>query len=466
MDTRRTRKLAKYSLWLAGLAVAVIVLTNVGPFKSYADRLFPSMQTFPHYIQTVVPEATGVIPGERMVAAGITVGSIESANVTRSGEAHIVMGIDDSAWPLASDTVLTLRMGGTIKYTDRFINVARGHARTDFADGAYIPARQFVAPVEYDTLFDAFTPSTRAGLQSFLGNAGPALTQAEKPLQEALNDSPTAVGQAAQVFSDIGYDQQALSTLVDSTDDVVNAIARSTPGVQQLLQGAANTFTAVSSQSHNLQTALSDAPAALQAAGHVTFHATETLDHVATLSDRLNPGITQLRELATPLDGALRTVVNVAPDAIDTFDTIRQAAPSLDALLAKSRTVLMPRLESIGRQAAKQLGCVRPYTPEAFSLLGSWAGFLGDGNAKDDVMRGNFGPTLMTNFNTVNSAQYGKLEPLQINYPQVPGGIVNQPWYQPQCDITANDFKLADDPEANTFDPLGAKDIPYPSSPS
>jgi hypothetical protein len=126
----------------------------------------------------------------------------------------------------------------------------------------------------------------------------------------------------------------------------------------------------------------------------------------------------------------------------------------------------MPRLGSIGKQAAKQVDCVRPYTPELFSLFSAWADFLGHGDNKDTAMRGNFGPTAMTNFNTMNSAQLGKVLPgLAINYPQVPGGIVNQPWYQPQCGMTADNFKLANDPEANTFDPLGGKVVPYPSSP-
>jgi ABC-type transporter Mla subunit MlaD len=452
MNVPNPRKVAEVALAAGVVAVLAVVITSGGGY--------------PHYVQTVVPEATGIIPGERVVAAGLAVGQITSANVTRDGAAHVVMGIGDSAWPLPTDTVLTLRMGGTIKYTDRFIDVTRGHDSAVFPDRAYIPAKQFVTPVEYDTLFNTFDPSTRAGLKSFLDNAGPALTRAAPSLRQALADSAPALGQVSAVFSDLAYDQQALATLVRSTDQVVGAVASSNPGVQQLLQGAASTFTAVASQSHNLQTALSEAPQALQNAGHVTLHATSTLDNVAALSDRLNPGITQLRGLAAPLNSALRTVVSVAPDAIDTLTTVRRAAPSLDALLGRARTILMPRLGSIGKQAAKQVDCVRPYTPELFSLFSAWADFLGHGDNKDTAMRGNFGPTAMTNFNTMNSAQLGKVLPgLAINYPQVPGGIVNQPWYQPQCAITSDSYNLASDPEANTFDPLGGKVIPYPSSP-
>jgi phospholipid/cholesterol/gamma-HCH transport system substrate-binding protein len=383
--------------------------------------------------------------------------------VTRQGKAHIVMDIDNSVWPLPTDSTLTLRMGGTIKYTDRFIAIARGHGKQVFGNGGYVPANQFIVPVEYDQLFNTFTGPVRAGMDSFLDNGGEALKAAAPALGRALGDSAPALGQTAAVFRDLAYDQQALTTLVDSTDDVAGAVATSNPGVQRLLQGAANTFTAVASESRALQGALAEAPPALQALGHVADHVSRTLVRVSALADRLAPGVTQLQAVATPLDRALGSVVDVEPDAIQTLDTVRRAGPSLDALLSKGRATLMPRLQSIGKQAARDLACVRPYSPEIFGFLTTWAGYWGDGDDKDTVIHGAFGVTDTTNTNTIDSAQLGKLVHLNIDYPGVPGMALNQPWYQPACGITANDLKLADDGDAGTFDPLGGKLVPYPS---
>jgi ABC-type transporter Mla subunit MlaD len=320
-----------------------------------------------------------------------------------------------------------------------------------------------VVPVEYDTLFNTFDNPTRAGLKSFFDNAGPALTTAAPSFRQALGNSAPALGEIDAVFRDLGYDKTALTTLVASTSDVVNAVARSNPGVQQLLQGAANTFTAVASQSQALQSAISEAPHSFQNAGHALFHLADTLDHAAALSDRLNPGVTELRALAAPLNNVLRTVVGVAPDAISTLQTVRRAAPSLDALLAKARTTLMPRLQSIGKEGAKQVDCVRPYTPEIVGTLSTWAGFWGLGDNRDTMLHGALGPTAMTNENVTDSQTLGAVLPgLKLNFPQVPGSALNQPWYQPQCGVTADSFNLAKDPEAHTFDPLGGKLVPYP----
>src|SRR5580700_1157783 len=103
------RRLAPLALLTAVVVIGVIAFlgdTQTG----LSIRLALGLKTGPsgHWIQTVVPEATGVIQGERMTSAGQTAGYIVSANVTRQGQAHIVMDIDNSVWPLPTDSTLTL----------------------------------------------------------------------------------------------------------------------------------------------------------------------------------------------------------------------------------------------------------------------------------------------------------------------------------------------------------------------
>jgi ABC-type transporter Mla subunit MlaD len=417
-----------------------------------------------HRLQFIVPEATGTIPGERVVLAGETVGSIASTNVTHTGEAHLVLGLENQAWPLPRDTTFILRMGGTIKYTDRYIQIIKGRDRAALAADAIVPARQFIPPVEYDQLFNTFDATTRASLKSFLDNGGATFRAAAQPLRAALGDSAPAVGEANAVVRDVSYDRHALSTLISSTNILLAAVARSDPGLQQLLSGAADTFTATASESQSLRVALRDAPAALTSASRTLVHAGRTLRSIGVLGDRLAPGVTQLREDADPLNGALRAVVSVAPDATTALTTIRQAAPNLETLLTRGRTVLMPRLGSIGAQLAKEVDCIRPYTPELLGMASTWSDFFSAGDGKDKVLHGALGATVMNNATPVDSETLGKLLPsLAIDFPAVPGEVLNQPWYQPQCGITAADEKLAADPEAHTFDPNGGKLVPYQS---
>jgi hypothetical protein len=126
----------------------------------------------------------------------------------------------------------------------------------------------------------------------------------------------------------------------------------------------------------------------------------------------------------------------------------------------------MPRLRSIGHQAAQQLNCIRPYTPDIIGAVSDWAGFWGLGDQQDTFLHASLGPTVMTNENTETPAQLGAVFPgVHEDFPEVPGEDLNQPWYQPACGITARDLNLADDSEARAYDPgLDSKIVPFPTS--
>lgn len=445
------------------MLIVVLAVTSVG----LGIRRSLGLSTAPseHWLQTVVAEAKGVIPGERVTAAGQTAGYIASAHVTHRGEAHIVIDIDNSVWPVPRDSTLTLRMSGTVKYTDRYIELGLGHARAVFRNGAAVPSSRFIVPVEYDTLFNTFNAATRTGLSSLLDNAGQALPGAAGPIRRALGDATPALGQTDTVFRDLGYDTAALATLVSASDHVLGAVATANPGLKTLLTGAADTFGAVSSQSTALQQTIQEAPATLIATRATLARADRTVDSAGKLTAGLAPGVIRLRALAEPLTSLLQTVVRVAPDAIDMLDTARAASPRLDSLLAQVRSPLLGRLQSIGRQAARQLDCVRPYTPDILGTVSNWAAFYALGDASGKFLHVANGPDPMISDTPNDSATEGKLLPtVQMDFPQVPGGLVDQPWYQPQCGITSTSFDLADDPEANAFDPLSKSVIQFGST--
>src|ERR1700729_1233836 len=105
------RRLAPLALVGALIVIGVILFLD-NTQTGLSIRLALGLKTGPsgHWIQTVVPEANGVIQGERVTAAGQTAGYVVSANVTKQGQAHIVMNVDNAIWPVPSDSTLTLRM--------------------------------------------------------------------------------------------------------------------------------------------------------------------------------------------------------------------------------------------------------------------------------------------------------------------------------------------------------------------
>jgi phospholipid/cholesterol/gamma-HCH transport system substrate-binding protein len=462
MSASRARGLARL-----GLTVGVFAVIAVLFMGSKYGVIFGGIPSYPHYLQTVVPSAFEVIPGERMVAGGETVGEITKANVTKSGQAHIVMGLDNSVWPVPADTILTLRMGGTIKYTDRFINITKGRSGTVFQNNAVVPARQFIVPVEYGQLFDVFNKPTRAAMKSFFSNGGQTFSQAAQPFHSALNVAAPVLNQGAAVFRDLGYDQHALSTLVSSTAQVSDAVASSNPGIQTLIQSAANTFGSVAQESTSLKRLVQTTGRSLYVQGVLYYHVGRILYPLARLARNLEPGVNQLSQLATPLDQTLREVVNVEPTAVHTLTTVKTQGSTIDRLLTSARTTLLPELSAIGPLAAKELNCIRPYTPDIIGFLQGWSGFLGVGenSPKINFLHSYISILPLPNATPMNTAQAHTLLPaLGTEYVGVPGTSWNQPWYQPQCGTTADVFNPAHDINNNTYDPVGSKLAPYPST--
>jgi ABC-type transporter Mla subunit MlaD len=463
MADHRARRLVGLSFGAVVLVIVAILFVG-----SHYGIIVGQTQSWPHSIQTVVPTAFEVTPGERMVAGGTTVGEITKAEVTRSGQAHVVMGLNDAVWPLPADSVLTLRMGGTIKYTDRFIAIAKGRAQSSLADNAYLPAGQFVVPVEYASLFNVFDGPTRASLRSLFANGGPTFQAAAKPLRSALNVAPPVLTNASAVFADLGYDQQALSTLVSSTAQVTKAVADSNPGLRTLIDGAAGTFSSVASQSTQLKQIVQGGAPWMHIQGILYYHLAREIPQIAQLAERLRPGANQLDQLAAPLNSTLQEIVNVEPTAVHTLQTVTKSGPSLDSFLTKARTELLPQLASAGNQAATELNCIRPYTPEIVNTLQGWGGWQSNGLNQPHMKLFHALASLLPfpGNMPINTQQLSQILPgLTVNVPAAPGLSWNQPWYQPQCGITAAQTSAAGDSENNTYAPNdGGKLAPFNST--
>jgi hypothetical protein len=273
---------------------------------------------------------------------------------------------------------------------------------------------------------------------------------------------------AAAVFKDLSYDTNALSTLVSSTAQVSNAVAASNPGLQTLLQSGANTFGTIASQSNQLKTIIETGGKSLHTQGVIYYHLGRDLPKLSKLADNLAPGANQLNQLAGPLDATLREVMNVEPTAVQTLQTVIHASPSLDQLLSKARTELMPQLASIGNQSATELNCLRPYTPEAINMLQGWGAWQTDGLINPHIKLFHALASLLPfpGNMPINTEQLHKILPgLGINSPPMPGLSWNQPWPQPQCGITAAQSDPANDSENNTYDPNdGGKLAPFQST--
>lgn len=441
MAPRQNRsRIAAVALLLAG-AVAVAITASD---EAEGQRVF-----------AVVPEAANLTTGLEVRAAGDIVGEVDSLTPVRGGRAaRIGLRIDDETWPLPQGTKMRLRWGGTIAYNNRYIELRRGPAGAGaIPDGGTVPTSDVTLPVEFDQLLSTFTPAVRRDMKAMMDNGGAAFRAAEGPLRRSLESAPPAVSHASGVLEDFEATSAELDTLVRSADSVVNAAHRADPGLGRLVSGAATTFRATASEAVALRSAMRETPHTLASTRATLRRADFTLRGVGELTDRLAPGVDEIRRLADPLTGLLRSLVRVGPHARSALATVRRATPSLNPLLARL-TELMPQIGSMSRQSAEQLKCIRPYSPEIAAYFSTW----GDRHNNSDG-RGRYGRSVLqgapfNNAQTDNSAQIAQKNPeLTYTYPSPPGLNAGQPWLLPECGVGPDVFDPSKDAEARPFDP-------------
>jgi hypothetical protein len=229
------------------------------------------------------------------------------------------------------------------------------------------------------------------------------------------------------------------------------------PGLGALVSGATLTFNTLAANTERLQATLDRAPGLMARTRSTLGRADGTLAAAADLTDRVAPGVAELRRISRPLNEVLGTVEQVGPDARSTLATAAISAPDLDRLLRRG-TRLMPQLGSIGRQSTKELKCIRPYTADVIAFFTNWGDFLSYTDGRDKFIRANvqqFMPA-PANIATQNSAEAKKKFPgMTFGFPRPPGTNVGKPVYLPGCGADRDALDPAYDSESRTFNPIG-----------
>ena len=431
------------------LAIVVAAIAIFGTGASGDDRAGTIFVT--------APSAKNVVRGQLVRAAGRKVGSVRAIEPADHGRAvRLELAIVEEAWPLPKGSKLALRWGGTVNYDNRYLALTRARGGPAIPDGGSLPARDFTVPVEFDDLLQTFTPKLRRDVRALFNRAGPALTNARRPLSRALTRAPAAIREAHAVIRDLAAEDRALDTLVRSTDSVVDSVQRADPGLGRLLAGAATTFDAVASEATAVQATLERAPRTLAGARATLHRAEPILRDAGTLSRRLAPGVTQLRRIARPLNSVLGTAVDVGPDARATLATARRATADVNPLLQRA-TTLVPKLGDIGEKSTRELKCIRPYTPDIIAFFTNWGDFLSATDGKDKYIRATVQQFLpaTNNVSLNSSAEVAKAYPgMRYAFPRPPGYSASQTWFLPECGAGPEALDPTKDPESRPFDQL------------
>jgi phospholipid/cholesterol/gamma-HCH transport system substrate-binding protein len=400
-----------------------------------------------HELRAVFQSAVQVFPGQQVRIAGRTVGSIRSVGLD-GGLAVVAMSIDGQDWPLTQGTTAELRYGSAAAYASRFIELHPGPASAaPLPEGGILTLASTTTPVEFDQVFNTFTPAARANLggtlhhtaQTFAGHAGDLA---------AAVDAAGGLQSAAGLQHDLGTDRYALGALVDSAARTVHGLRVRDTELQQFVTSAATTFQALAANAGAQQAALDRLPTTL-AAGRQTLGRLDTsLVGLSSLVRDLRPGAAGLRQVAPVLERTLATLLRVAPMATSTLQTGTRTVPSLRGFLSTA-TPFVPRVAKALAGFAPMLACIRPYTPEVAGFASTWTEFTSIFDHLGHYARILVQSSPLAPGTSLDSAQAVKLPTGGLSYamPRPPGLNVGQPWYQPQCGAGPSALDPNFDPE-------------------
>ena len=431
---------------LTGLVAAIVLVVVLVGGGSSSNRTFFA----------TIPAADDLLHGQEINAGGQKVGEVtDVVPVDRGRAARVKMEITNpDYWPLPRDSKLEIRFGGTVSFSNRYLLLTRGKAAQDLANGDSLAPGAVKTPVEVDQFFDQFPEPVRKSYRKLIGNAAPVLEQGGPDLNRALapDKLPLVTTGAGKLTRDLTKDNASLRMLVHSTGRVLKAADTANPDFGTLLTGFAQTATAIANQSQNLKTTLTQFPPALRQTRTTLRNAEVTLNDVQGLTEKLGPGVTQLRAITKPLTKTLQTVRDVAPigtRALRLAGGVKGATRLLNQLTGR-----VPMLRRLFTQLDTQVGCLRPYTPDIVQFGQVWGDFTDVADTRDRTVRAYVGNFLPASFNSIpyTAGEAKKAFPgLRYAFPHPPGDLAAQPWFQPQCGITEKALDPNQDPESANF---------------
>ncbi|MCK9247863.1 MAG: MlaD family protein [Solirubrobacteraceae bacterium] len=402
-----------------------------------------------HELRATFERATNLVSGARVTAGGTPVGHVGGIERRGDGAEVRLVVTDRRAWPLPEGTTATLRFGGTVSYSNRYVELTRGpEGARPLPDGATLAVADTTSPVEFDDLFDVLDGPGRRALGTAIDHAASTYGGRGPEMARGLRRTGPTLEAATDVATELGADPGALRTLVLAGRRTASALAADLPRLGRLVEDAATTFATVADHAGATRTTLRELPSTLRRARTTLRRTRPTLARLGRLGDDLRPGAARLASLVPRVDRAVRALHVAAPDLDATLRTVGAAAPSVDALLQDAEPLLR-RAAPVIEDAVPMVACLRAYAPEIAGFVATWKslGPFFDANGHYGRVQAQAFP--FPNDTPVPPAVIHPLIP-NLDYALVrpPGYSAGEPWFLSECGADRAGLDPARDPEA------------------
>ena len=224
-------------------AVTIMLASVIGNFSPFRSR-YP--------VAAVFDDVTGMLSGDPVTVAGVTVGKVKGARVEK-GLAVVEMSID-SGVKLPRTTTVEVRYRNLIGL--RVVNLDPGDGRGPYLEAnERIPLEQTQGPLDLDKVFNNLKPLLTGFNASDLNTISKALVVS---FANHKDDIDAVLGDTATFFGALSGKGAELGSLIENVATVATAAADEREKLQRLLSALANVGETLAGNSGRLDRVLTN----------------------------------------------------------------------------------------------------------------------------------------------------------------------------------------------------------------
>jgi phospholipid/cholesterol/gamma-HCH transport system substrate-binding protein len=317
---------------IAVALIAVVLVSVVGGGRVYVLKL-------------QLANASGLRPGSQVLLGGVSVGTVDSLRINRSGlvvaELHlnpdqVHVGRGASAGLVAANLL-----------GEEYVALKPGDRSAPLPSGTALPQSATTQPTELDQIVGVLNGGTRARLAILLREAGVAVAGRRSDIGAILRQFPLSLTAATTLLRTMVQNTHTLADLVARSDQFISRMNAFGGPLKQVIGAAAGASETLAAQSRALGQTVRAAPTTL------TTIRTFVLN-LGNTAGNLRVPVGELARDARPLNKLLAAVKPFTAAAVPTLDRAAAVAPTLTRLARRatpSVAAAVPMLASLQRIA-------------------------------------------------------------------------------------------------------------------
>jgi virulence factor Mce-like protein len=336
---------------LVGALTVLVVVMAV--FLSYnAGQSLPFVPTY--QISVRVPDAQELVPNNEVLVGGRRVGVISSIeprlDEQRRPYAQIAIKLDLNFEGKIHDDA-TARVRARSLLGSKYLELTLGSQGAPLEQGDVLPLAQAREQVEVDELVDEFDGPTRRNLARVIGGLGSGFAGRGLDFNASLESFRPLVEGSRTVFGALADPSTNLAGFINAYAATVAELGLEPEAVASLIEGGADTFTALEAAGPELERSVELSPETLGVGTEALATLRPVLARARVITARLGPAAALLPSTAKRLEAAARETTPV-------LERARGLGPLLDE----------------GFRQLQGLGATEPSVPALDSLAGALPG--------------------------------------------------------------------------------------------